>query len=314
MGYPLRTQDPSAIFFVTIRTEGQAFYLRPSKDVNETIGGIIARYQEIFGIEIFCFVIMSNHMHFVLKAPHGRLDEFMENVNREIARRINHKLKRRGKFWSHRYRAQVILDDSDLIEAFLYTVTNPVKHGGAVHSKDWPGLCSYNQNITERKITYSFIHHSQIDKEKRITYHDLVITPLPQFKEESKDNRIRKIFELLEVRIFNLVKSRSLAGRGFLSLDKVKAISPFDTPSIKKYSSAGSCYSKNPTILREHKRSEAYRRMLYTLASRKFRLGLLNTVFPEFTFKPSLSRKPRSKPFVLLPDNYFFTSCSAVMI
>ena len=305
MGYALRTRDPTLKYFVTIRTEGQAFYLRPSKDVNKIIGGVIARYQEIFGIEIFGFVVMSNHMHFVLRSPRANLDEFMENVDREIARRINYKLKRRGSFWSRRYRAQVILNDSDLEEAFLYTVTNSVKHGGAKHPKDWPGLSSYEQNIKEITLKFPFIHYSRTENEQRVTYHNLIITPLPRFIDTSKSERINITSQLLETRTSEIVKNRMHSGRGFITPEKVKATSPFDIPRVTKFSSAGNCYSKDSRIIKEYRTAEAYRRMIYTIASQKFRLGLLNTVFPLFTFKPTLSRKPRLKPFVPLPDDYF---------
>ena len=46
-------------------------------------------------------------------------------------------------FWSRRYRAQAVLNEADLEKRYLYTVTNSVKHGGAKHSENWLGLCSY---------------------------------------------------------------------------------------------------------------------------------------------------------------------------
>ena len=304
MGYPLRSRDPSRFHLITIRTEGQVLYLRPSKEVNKIVGGVIARYQEIFKIQIFALTVMSNHMHLVVQAPEGNLDEFMENVDREIARRINYKHRRRGRFWSRRYRAQAILNEADLEEAFLYTVTNSVKHGGAKHPEEWLGLCSYEQNISEKTKRYPFYRYSEVDKDKRITYHDLNVSPLPRLKNLELKERSKIIAELIEERTENLIEVRRSKGQGFLTPEQVREIDPFSTPRVSNHSPSGNCYSKDAAVIREYKLIEARRRISYALASLRFRLGELSAVFPDFTFKPPLHRKPRLIPFTLLPDDY----------
>lgn len=310
MGYPLRSSDPARLHFITVRTEGQTFFLRPSKDVNKTIGGIIARYQEILQVEIFAYTIMSNHMHLVVRAPLGNLDEFMENVDREIARRINHKHRRKGRFWSRRYRPLAIVTDKDLEGAFLYTVTNAVHHGGARHPSEWPGLCSYQQNISEKPLTFAFYHYSEPDENKRTTHHQLTISPLPQFKDLSHRERSKRISKLIDDRTGELIEKRESEGKGFLTKEQVRAIDPFETSKVRKRSSAGGCYSKDAAIIREFKRIEAQKRVSYSLSSLRFRLGELLTTFPEFTFKPPLHRKPRVKAFTPLPDDYFLAQAA----
>jgi len=78
-------------------------WITPSSNVKKLIGGIIARYQEFLQIEIYAYCILSNHLHLLIKSPNGNTDEFCENVNREIARRLNWKHHREGQFWSRRY-------------------------------------------------------------------------------------------------------------------------------------------------------------------------------------------------------------------
>ena len=89
MGRPIRDQNPKFLHLVTVRTEEARYYLRPSKDIKRIVPGVLARYQEIFGITIYALVIMSNHIHLLLDDPNANLDEFMESMDNEIARRVN---------------------------------------------------------------------------------------------------------------------------------------------------------------------------------------------------------------------------------
>lgn len=305
MGTALRDKDPSLYHLITTRTEQQSYFLRPSKDVNKIIGGIIARYQEKFQIEICAYTVMSNHPHVLAKAPLGNIDEFMENVNREIARRINYKLGRRGKFWSRRYRAQAVTTDKDLEEALLYIVTNPVKHGAARHPSRWRGLCSYWQNLTGEKKNFSFHHYSEKEEHKKVTWHDLIVSPLPALKGLSGKELKKYLHEKLEVRTNELIAEREAKGQGFMADDQVCELDPFSGPRRSNHTPAGNCYSKDPAVIREFRRVERERRKSYALASMRYRLGELTVHFPIFTFKPPLHRKPRFKPFEELSEDYF---------
>ena len=305
MGTALRDCDPSLYHLITTRTEQQRYYLRPGKDTNKIIGGVIARYQEKFQIEIIAYCVMSNHPHFVARAPLGNLDEFMENVNREISRRVNYKLGRKGKLWGRRYKPQAIPTDKDLEEALLYTVTNPVKHGAVRHSSLWPGLCSYWQNLTGEKKRYSFRHYSEKEDHKKVTQHDLVISPLPALKGLSVEERRKYLNDKLEARTAELVAEREAKRQGFMPEDRITRVDPFSSPGSSHHTPAGSCYSKDPEVIREFKRIERERRSSYSLASMRYRLGDLTVKFPRFTFKPPLHRKPRFKCFEPLPDDFF---------
>ncbi len=305
MGRDLRSKDPERFHLLTIRTEQQCFFIRPSKDINKIVGGVIARYQEIFQIEIFAVIVLSNHFHLIARARLGNLDEFMENVDREIARRLNYKHQRRGKFWSRRYRAQLIPNDVDLEEAFLYIITNAVKHGLARHPSEWPGISSYEQTLDEKPRTYPFYHHSEKEEDKKKTYHDLTISPLPAYKDLSKEERTKKLSDLIEARTKRLVEERESKGQGFISPEMVKAADPFDSPSTTNRSPTGTCYSKSFETIRKYRKIEAQRRSSYNLCSMRYRLGELTIQFPDHTYKPPLHRLPRLKRFTPLPEDYF---------
>lgn len=302
---PLRDKNPELYRLITIRTADARLWMKPNKKVRRIIGGIIARYAEILGIELFAANFLSNHYHLLIRALGGNADEFEENVNREIARRINWINHREGKFWERRYDDQPILNEDDLLEAFLYITTNPVKHGLIRDPATWPGFNTCNMSINEKGETYSFNHYSAENVADRITHHTIVIKPLPQFAALSSKKRKEKIGQLINERTKLLIEERKANGMGFLGLEAIKEQDPNDKPISVSRSPRPHCYSKNPEVIKEHRRNVLNRRDQYTEASARYRLGDVNALFPEYSFKPPLHRKPRTQPFKPLPEDYF---------
>lgn len=306
MGYALRDSDPSLIRSIVVKTEGSRFWLSPNHEVRRTIGGILARYQEMCGVKLYAYNFLSNHAHLLLQAPRGNTDEFFENVNREIARRLNWIHHRSGKFWAKRYGDNEVLSENDVLEAFLYITNNPVRHGLVSHPGLWPGLNSYKQSLNERPKYYSFYHYSAVREEDRISKHTLQLSPLPQFEDLSRGKRIKVMQELIEENALRYVEARQAQGLPFLGVREIQAQDPHDSPQKPaKPLRTPACYSKDPLLIKEHRLKEQQRRNQYAEASARFRLGHLDTSFPLFTYKPPLHRKPRLSPFKPLPDDYF---------
>ena len=295
MGNPLRNRAPGAYRLITIRTLEARLFLSPSKDINKTVGGILARYQEIFKIEIYAYCILGNHYHLLIKAPLGNTDEFLENVNREIARRVNWKRKRRGAFWARRYSEQHVLSYEDLLEAYLYVVTNPVKHGMVKHPSEWPGISSYEQSLTNKGKRYSFTLYSNLVP-KRVT-HTLKLTPLPQYEDLKKKQRIAQINNLIEERVEYLQTKRYENGQGFMGAERVLAQSPYRRPREVSYSKRPSCYTKTAALYREFRVKLRAFREAYFEASQKYRLNEDDYEFPMYSYLPPKIRIPRVAPF-----------------
>ena len=77
MGQPLRMFEPEHIYFITNRTLQGRLLMRPSKTINNTVGGIIAKAQEKYAVDIFAFVFTSNHFHIMLRTKEGQISNFM---------------------------------------------------------------------------------------------------------------------------------------------------------------------------------------------------------------------------------------------
>jgi len=273
--------------------------------MEKLLGGIVARYQEQFQIEIYADCFNSNHPHMLVRAPNSNIDEFLENVHREIARRVNWKNRRQGKFWARRYDDQKVLNQEDLLEAFLYITTNPVKHGLVDHPAKWPGLSSYWQTLEGKVRQFSFYHYSQDNPAHRVTRHKLTIKRLPQFEELSEKEYRTTINQLIEDRTQQLVTERKANGLGFLGVEAVLRQIPGSIPQSVARSPRPSCYSKDAAAIKAHLIEARARNQAYDEASMRFRLGDHLAEFPTYTFKPPLHRKPRLLAFTPLPEDYF---------
>jgi REP element-mobilizing transposase RayT len=278
--------------------------MTPSKKVRNVIGGIIAKYQEIFGVEIYAYVFLTNHYHLIVRAPRGNFDEFAENVNREIARRINFLNQRRGKFWSRRYDDQEIKSEEDLLEAFLYVTTNVSRHGLLEDPAKWPGLHSLRQSLDEQDRIFGFTEYSHPEGPRR-TLHTLRISILPQFKGLNKGTRRERISKLVNERIREIKEARSASNERFLSLGKLRTQILGSVPNRVSNRPRPSCYTKFAALRRQHRIEERLRRLQYSEASLRFRMGILKTTFPRYSFRPPLHRRPRIVPFKPLSPNHF---------
>ncbi len=96
----------------------------------------------LYGVELFAFNVLSNHMHLVLRAPGGNLPRFMQYVMTNISKKIGTLVGWRGAFWERRYSASPILDDEALLERVRYVISHGPKEGLVRRCREWPGLSS----------------------------------------------------------------------------------------------------------------------------------------------------------------------------
>lgn len=308
MGRPLRDTDPRKVHLISTRTAQAELLLVPDATLNSVIGGIIARYAEMYGIEIFAYCILSNHYHILCRAPHQSLWQFGECINKEISKRINKLLSRRGSFWGRRYDDQIAIDEVDALEGLLYVVTNPVKHGLVSRPEDWPGLTCFWQLRDEKARTYYFFLYTEYRKAlsrslargeplNRADFeipHDLKLTPLPVFSHLSQPARKAKLDRLIKERVTDLVKERQAANLEFLGRKRVLSQPKTGAfPNKVSCSPRPRCYTKNPSASAKYRKEEKCREESYRQASRKYRAGQEGVLFPPNCLKPPMHHRPR---------------------
>ena len=80
-------------------------------------------------LEIAAYCLMDNHVHLVVRAELPELSEAVKKINIRYAMGYNRHGDRVGHVFQDRYRSEVILNDSHLLQAVRYVHNNPVKAG-----------------------------------------------------------------------------------------------------------------------------------------------------------------------------------------
>ncbi len=145
MSRPIRFQpEPWSVFFVTARCIHSRFLLRPSPRVNSIIIGVLARAAKRFDVKLFGLCFMSNHYHLLLSSKDvTHLASFMQYIGSNIAREVGRQHDWKEKFWSRRYHASVVLDETAQLDRLKYILSNSVKEGLVKHPRYWPGVHCY---------------------------------------------------------------------------------------------------------------------------------------------------------------------------
>ena len=333
---PIRDKDPNRLQHIVIRTFGEEFLLKPTAELNELIGGIIARYQEMHEITLFAGKAMSNHVHTFAQAPRGNLADFERDVNRETALRVNRYLERRGSLWGSRYKAEPvvrnaepleefplekwqtegILSDDDALDAFLYVTCNNVHHGAERHPTRWPGFCTYRQSLSGKEKKYRFFHyteyHQALNRAKRLrsreelprkqdyySEHTLNISPLPLLKDLSQEDRKEFIKYHTAKRSEEYIAKRAAKGLGIMTRKEILEMprrGVIPKNPSRKQRSRGRCTDPEAKKIFHQKRKGIEAK--YKRSSARFRGGDLNVWFPEHTYRPPLHIIPKLVPIV----------------
>ena len=141
---PRFIETPGRIVEVTSRTIHGRYLMRPSEEVNELILGIVGRGQAKYGVELFAFVFLSNHLHVLMRVPGvDRMSLFMGYLKGNIARELGAVHQWREKFWGRRYHHGPVKDtEAAQIKRFRYVLSNSCKEGLVRSPLDWPGVTS----------------------------------------------------------------------------------------------------------------------------------------------------------------------------
>lgn len=82
-----------------------------------------------FKIDVFAFVLMSNHYHLLLRTNLPNLSRAMQWLGLTYARRLNNRLGRHGHLFQGRFKAMVVENDAYVVELSCYVHRNPLRAG-----------------------------------------------------------------------------------------------------------------------------------------------------------------------------------------
>jgi putative transposase len=305
---PLRDTSPQKLHLVSIRTDNEFLRMVPSDALNEIIGGVFAYYQEKHSIRLFALSVISNHYHALTDAAGGKLWEFAEDVNRELARRINRFLGRRGHFWGRRYDDVIVITEVDAVTGYLYVLNNCVHHGLVSHVRLWPGISTYWQAMGRKERKYRFTHWAEYSKAKRRAFttgkvvrlsdyqseHTLRVSVLPVLEHLTPEQRASTIEMLVEENRKEIHRERLAEGKSeYLGRKVVLGQHHEQRPKNVSRRKRPWFYTRDPEARKHAVEQERLRRKWYEESSIRYRLGDFSAEFPPFCLLPPLHRKPK---------------------
>ena len=134
---------------------------------------LLLKYKGDYRMEIYAYHLMENHAHLVgLTASLEGFSCFFRVVHNVFARRVNHRMGRRGQLIMDRLKSPKIEDDRHLLSVMIYNDLNGVRAGRDASPDD--------SNWSSHK----FYARGELD---------LLITPAPSYLALSDDPIMRQI-------------------------------------------------------------------------------------------------------------------------
>ena len=90
---------------------------------------IIEDLSQRFEIDVFCYVLMSNHYHLLLRTQRANLKKAMHWFGTTYTQRLNRRHFRSGHLFQGRYKSIIVENDAYLLQLSCYIHRNPLRAG-----------------------------------------------------------------------------------------------------------------------------------------------------------------------------------------
>ena len=125
MARKLRVQFEGAIYHVTIRGVERRRIFKDDGDRGRFLAGVKEAEGE-YGVRVYLFCLMTNHVHLLVETPRGNLSAFMHKLQTAYTVYYNHRHRRAGHLTQGRFRAMPVEGDEYLLKLSRYIHLNPV--------------------------------------------------------------------------------------------------------------------------------------------------------------------------------------------
>jgi len=147
-----------ATYHITQRAPGREIIFVENSDYLKFLS-ILKKTTKKFDLDLFCFSLLPNHLHLMLRINKKNLSEAMRHLFQAYAMYYNKKYQRKGHVFCGRFRSSLCNDDVYLLAASIYIHLNPYKADLSKKFDDykWSSLLLY---LKEPKK--SFINSKEI--------------------------------------------------------------------------------------------------------------------------------------------------------
>ena len=126
----------------------------------------LQEYIETYKLKIYLYVLMTNHIHLLLKVlseEGSSLSSFMQVLNSRYTKYFNRKNNRAGHLFKNRYYSKLLIEDAHLLELTRYIHLNPYRAGLVQNLQDYSySSYSYYVSDTEEENKDNIIKKEEI--------------------------------------------------------------------------------------------------------------------------------------------------------
>ena len=194
------------IYHITQRAPGREVLFLEENDYLRFLF-LLKRVQKEFNLSVFCFSLLTNHLHILLKIKEKNLDKAMKELFQSYAQYFNKKYQRKGHVFCGVYRASFCDTDSYLLIASMYIHVNAYKAHlcSTPFLYRWHSLDVYIKSIRSELINSKLILNligTNIGEAKKIYKKLIEDSDDLEFKNIIEDKRAIKLFHSQVVSIF----------------------------------------------------------------------------------------------------------------
>lgn len=300
MGRRLRYVPPGSLVEVTLTTVQRRFLLRPSRDLEEIIRGLVARAGRLYPVDVVDFVFLSNHAHLLLIPRDSQaLSRFMNYLDGNLAKEAGRLHDWHEKFWGRRYHSIHVTDEEAAQVARLrYLLEHGCKEDLVRSPLDWPGARGTPAVLEGRPITgVWFSRTAERDARRRreafrkydyAEEESLELVPLPCWAHLSPEEYRKRVRAMVK-EIERETRARHAAtGRPPLGKRRILRLDPHARPERPKRSPAPLCHAATRAARLSFRYAYAEFLAAFRQAAEDLKTGARPPEFPPGSFPPGL--------------------------
>jgi putative transposase len=125
MARKLRVQYEGAIYHVTMRGVERRPIFKDDEDRERFLKRLGEAVEE-FGLRLYLFSLLQNHIHLLVETPQANLSAFMHKLQTAYTVYYNLRHRRAGHLMQGRFGAEPVQGDTHLLKLTRYIHLNPV--------------------------------------------------------------------------------------------------------------------------------------------------------------------------------------------
>lgn len=132
----------SHIFHVITRGNSKQILFHTKSDF-KAFRTLMQRLSEEYHIEIFCYCLMDNHVHMIIRDEEKRMSLFVRDLCSGFAKVYNTKYNHSGHVFQGRFKSCPINTRAYFLNCFRYILKNPEKVGISYDEYEWSSWQSF---------------------------------------------------------------------------------------------------------------------------------------------------------------------------